>query len=377
MDQHTLDLKRQLEVIEQEASVLRTRVQNYENENEKLLQENKRLQLTRNSKNIKTDKIIDKYVDQIATLEIQLEEANVKIKELEVKTSSTGNEEYLKLKLIENERDNLANTLTKLKQDSSKAFNDRIVKKPSELTSKSQLKTMVGELENEISEILVILNNSVKAKDKLEKELQEVKTSGTSSREVESSLKNNLEDLKSKLASTEKEIKIEKTNLNKEKQRNDDLNKKLQKIKDSLATITEENEKNKNEINKYKSSQDKLIEEKNVLSNEIAKIRTELGSANATTENYKKIKAELDGKIKELLNTKSELNKKTEELESISKKLENLERDHRIIQEQKVSYEKVKKSEIKQLESKVNSSNYWNNKNRLFVFKQFKLNLLL
>ncbi|KRT81003.1 hypothetical protein AMK59_5640 [Oryctes borbonicus] len=349
LDQHTLDLKRQLEVIEQEASVLRTRVQNYENENEKLLQENKRLQLIRGTKNIKTDKAIDKYIDQIATLEIQLGEANMKIRELEEKSSSNDNVENLKLKLIENERDNLANTLTKLKQDSSKAFKDRVAKKPSELTSKSQLKVMVNDLENEISEILVILNNSEMIKGKLEKELQELKAN----REKELTLRNNLEELKQKLSSVEKEIKTEKANLSKEKQKNEDLNKKLQKTKDSLSSLTEEHEKKKGEVNKYKSSFEKMFEEKNNLSEELDKVKAELSNANTITENYQKIKTDLDSKLEELSNIKTALNNKTKELESVSKKYENLEKEHKTLKEKQNSYEKAKKAEIKDLENKV------------------------
>ncbi|KAK9708527.1 Protein SOGA [Popillia japonica] len=336
LDQHTLDLKRQLEVIEQEASVLRTRVQNYENENEKLLQENKKLQLTRASKNVKADKSVDKYIDQIATLEVELSEANMKIKELEAKSASSDNVENLKLKLIENERDNLSNTLTKLKQDSLKAFGDRTVKKPNELTSKSQLKTMVNDLENEISEMLVVLNNSETAKSRLAKELSNLKMGENPN---ESTSKNNLDELKRKLSSLEKEVKNEKASLFKEKQKSEDLNKKLQKTKDTLTSVTEENERNK-------SNYEKMLSEKNTLSAELSKVKTELSSASSINENYKKIKADLDSKIKELSNMKNELNNKTKELE-------NLEKEHKNMQEKQASLEKSKKSEIKQLESKI------------------------
>lgn len=83
LDQQTLDLKRQLQVIEQEASVLRNKVQTLENENEKLTNENKRLNLLRGTKNFKSDKNLDSYINQIATLEVELDAANLRIKELE------------------------------------------------------------------------------------------------------------------------------------------------------------------------------------------------------------------------------------------------------------------------------------------------------
>lgn len=89
LDQQTIDLKRQLQVIEQEAAVLRNKVQSLEGENEKLATENKKLQLLRGTK--KTDKSVDKYIDQIASLEVELDSANRKIKDMEEKLNSRSN----------------------------------------------------------------------------------------------------------------------------------------------------------------------------------------------------------------------------------------------------------------------------------------------
>lgn len=104
LDQQTIDLKRQLQVIEQEAVVLRSKVQSLENENEKLATENKRLSLLRGTR--KSDKSLDKYIDHIAALEVDLDSANRKIKEMEEKIGSekiksdTNNSDYeLKEKL--------------------------------------------------------------------------------------------------------------------------------------------------------------------------------------------------------------------------------------------------------------------------------------
>jgi DNA repair exonuclease SbcCD ATPase subunit len=46
-EQQTLDLKRQLQVVEQEATILRTKTQTLESDNEKLAAENKQLHLQR------------------------------------------------------------------------------------------------------------------------------------------------------------------------------------------------------------------------------------------------------------------------------------------------------------------------------------------
>lgn len=71
-------------MIDQEASVLRNKVQTLEAENEKLITENKKLSLVKTVKTTKADKLnLDKYIDQIATLEIEISDKNQKIKELE------------------------------------------------------------------------------------------------------------------------------------------------------------------------------------------------------------------------------------------------------------------------------------------------------
>lgn len=78
-------------MIEQEASVLRSKVQNLESENDKLTAENKRLSLLRNTKAGKlSDKNLDKCIDQIAALEIDLADANKKIKQLESNSTIIG-----------------------------------------------------------------------------------------------------------------------------------------------------------------------------------------------------------------------------------------------------------------------------------------------
>lgn len=91
-DQQALDLKRQLQVIEQETSVLRNKVQSLETENEKLTAENKKLSLLRGTKAAKSsDKNMDKYIDQIASLEVELADAKTRIKELENTNVTTTN----------------------------------------------------------------------------------------------------------------------------------------------------------------------------------------------------------------------------------------------------------------------------------------------
>lgn len=73
-------MKRQLQVVEQEASVLRTKTQTLEQDNEKLLAEVKKLQLqnARNSVKVSTSKDTDK----IKELEAERDELKAKIKKV-------------------------------------------------------------------------------------------------------------------------------------------------------------------------------------------------------------------------------------------------------------------------------------------------------
>lgn len=73
-EQQALDLKRQLTLMESEASVLRSRAQQLESENDKILAENKKLQLSRGIvKSSPADK------EKITSLQEQLTEANNKV----------------------------------------------------------------------------------------------------------------------------------------------------------------------------------------------------------------------------------------------------------------------------------------------------------
>ncbi|KAF5283458.1 hypothetical protein FQA39_LY04834 [Lamprigera yunnana] len=160
-DTQNIDIKRQLQTIEQEAVVLRTKLQTLENENEKLATENKRLQLLRISKIAKSDKSGEKYIDKIAELEVELEYATKRVQELEGQVQKSSDSKLqsdekdlhkLKSQLsqMEKEKEELVDTIKKLKEGATHLFKNRTSKKPSEFTSKIQLKNMVKDLENEI-----------------------------------------------------------------------------------------------------------------------------------------------------------------------------------------------------------------------------------
>ncbi|ENN81095.1 hypothetical protein YQE_02463, partial [Dendroctonus ponderosae] len=292
LDQQTLDLKRQLQVIEQEAAVLRSKVQNLESENDKLTAENKRLSLLRNSKAGKlSDKNLDKCIDQIAALEIDLADANKKIKQLESSGTIIG----------------------EFKGDFKK-FSNRNPKKVSALTSRDQLKTMVSDLEKEISEILTYMKTSENEKIKLEEDLKKAKYSS----ELEKTLKD-LSELKKKFEGTKKELDEEKTKSTKASQKSEELSLEMNKIRESLEKITSDKKKLKDQLEKLNKEQKKAIDEKTNLNDKLAKMKDQLGDL----ESKKDEVVLLNRKIESLKNA---LDDKELELKKLEKNAEEITR---------------------------------------------------
>lgn len=87
VEAQTIDMKRQLQVVEQEASVLRTKTQTLEQENDKLLAEVKKLQLQVARNSIKSTatqntKEAEKMKTALEELEKERDELKAKIKKI-------------------------------------------------------------------------------------------------------------------------------------------------------------------------------------------------------------------------------------------------------------------------------------------------------
>ena len=78
-EQQALDLKRQLQVIEQEANILRTKNNTLESDNEKLAAENRRLLLQKIKKSPSETEIDTELKDKVISLETQLADSNNKV----------------------------------------------------------------------------------------------------------------------------------------------------------------------------------------------------------------------------------------------------------------------------------------------------------
>ncbi|XP_017771201.1 PREDICTED: myosin-2 heavy chain isoform X2 [Nicrophorus vespilloides] len=341
IDQQTIDLKRQLQVIEQEASVFRNKAQTLEVENEKLIADNKRLELLRGTKNLKADKALDIYVDKIATLEVDLEAAVKKIKDLEekrpIKAPNGDVASSKQMKLMEKERDKLQNILNKLKEGSTKTLKNRKVHTPTDITTKVQLRTMVNDLENEISAILLTLEKVETNKDKLEEELSRT-LKGT-----KETVNKELEDLSKKLETSEKE-------LIKSKNMFDDLNRKL-------SIINEERDSLKQETSKMKSERDKILSDKKKTEEELIsetsafkESKKELAELKDLVEHLKRDTDKKENELRKLREEIEEKNKLVKELTQKTKKITDLQTQLKEIEEENKKSDNFNKLKIKQLE---------------------------
>ncbi|XP_045773903.1 rootletin isoform X4 [Maniola jurtina] len=338
-DQQNVDLKRQLQVIEQEASVLRAKTQSLEADNEKLQAENKKLQLLKNTKTLRTEKSFDLNTSKISKLETELKDALTKIKDLENNkdkedksdkkvrfgemakkdndTLKVKQDELDKLKLsfnkLEKEKAKLQTTLKELKEDAIKKFKPRTPKKVTDITTKLQMKRMVEELENEIGELYVIMKNA-----------------GLTSQEINAKgqLEKDVENIKSKLSKSETEFTNEKNRLQSEIVKLKDLNAKLETEKNTFIDKCKSLE---TDHSKVVSECKSLTEDKNGLETQIAKLNADIKKNNsqqtAMSDCMKKIedlKKEMDVKDKEIDKLKKQIDALTKTEQDKSKLLKEV-----------------------------------------------------
>lgn len=150
--EQAMDLKRQLQVIEQEASVLRTKTQELEADNEKLSTDYKAL----STKAAGADaKLVTELKNKVAKLESDL----TKDKKAPMSLTAAALEvEKLRNQLTKAEKEN-----EKLKEAGAK-LRTRTPKRPTDLTTKLQMKKMVDDLELEVAELLVGLSEAQEGK---------------------------------------------------------------------------------------------------------------------------------------------------------------------------------------------------------------------
>ncbi|XP_013134601.1 PREDICTED: myosin-7, partial [Papilio polytes] len=381
-DLQNVDLKRQLQVIEQEANVLRAKTQSLEADNEKLQSENKKLQLMKNAKSIKSEKNLEQSSIKLTQLETELKEALAKIKDLEsnkekdektekkvrfgsdlnkkdAETLKVKQEELDKLKLnyskMEKEKAKIQLTLKELKEDAIKSFKPRTPKKLTDLTTKLQMKKMVDDLENEIGELYVIMKNA-----------------GLSSQEInaKAQLEKDIEEIRSKLSRNESDFKNEKNRLQTDIGKLKDINSKLETEKVSFVEkckgLEVENQKALSECKALKEEKKNLESQISKLNADLKKTSTHQTAMSDCMKKIEDLKKEMDTKDKEIDKLKKqvdsinkleqdknkllkEVGDKTKKITELEKKLKETEekckRNEKLLSSQKDRVSKLQKEE--------------------------------
>lgn len=151
-------------------------------------------------------------------------------------------------------------------QGDFKKFSQRTPKKISVLTSRDQLKSMVGDLEKEVGEMLVAMKANEDVKIKME---------GDWKSKVEKA-QWELDEVNKRCESLEKQLDDEKSNISKENKAKDELNKLLTTTKSSLEKANTEITSLQQQIDKLQKENSTLCKEKKTLDEEISKLKSNL-----------------------------------------------------------------------------------------------------
>ncbi|XP_068140797.1 LOW QUALITY PROTEIN: myosin heavy chain, cardiac muscle isoform [Drosophila tropicalis] len=347
------ELRILLELNEQEASILRLKVEDLEKENAESKKYVRELQaklstngnakpslLSFGTSSSAADKKVKLLNDELSQLKKTLQEREktlesmkdqlTKISTLEAENKrlqSKGDGDAIKLKeslsLVQKERDELTARLKRMQLEAESKLPARTAKRVSDLTPKSHLKKWVEELEDEIGELRIMLSSTgtdqVKAlqtaKNTLEEELQKYKQKLTLAEGDVQRLKQlKLTEMEQKVKKSDEESKKLNTKLKEleEKLKKQDALLKLNETsKSSLETQTK---REKEKLSSVEKDLEKQMKEKEKLETKISQLDAELLSAKKSAE---KSKTSLEKEIKDL---------KTKASKSDSKQLQELKK---------------------------------------------------
>uniref|UniRef100_A0A182K3T5 SOGA coiled-coil domain-containing protein n=1 Tax=Anopheles christyi TaxID=43041 RepID=A0A182K3T5_9DIPT len=366
-DQQAQDLKRQLQVIEQEATVLRAKTQSLEQDNEKYQAEIKKLQAVRKPTAAATASAADtkKLTDSIDQLE--------------------------------KDKHELEGRLKRIVQESTSQLPTRVAKNPTDMHTKLQLKKMIEECEMEIDELRALVGKSgamnittlEKEKKRLEAELTETKQQREKlTTELSTLKKETLEQQTAKLNEAQRTVeKLEDEN-RKQNEKIKTLEDKITRINTSVCAgwqefmKTTESSKSlleiqlKAEKEKHTGAErdlEKIRKEKTKLDNRISDLEKELQLSKKNAELIKesleremsalKSKSATGAEDSESSKLLQDLKKQNEELtaeihqqsrkfEELLQKHETMEEEHLVTQAQLAS-EREKMQELDKLKNKL------------------------
>ncbi|XP_036217888.2 uncharacterized protein [Bactrocera oleae] len=304
-----IDAKRQLILVEQEASVLRTKISTLESENEKLLKDNKRMQLQALRKSTSLDK------------------------------NGANGEELPKLKesleKMERERNELDSKLKCLLQEAEEKLPVRTPKRVTDLTPKNHLKKWIEELEDEIREMRVIVLNSGGDKVKtletekatLEEQLQKAKqrlsvAEGDIDRlKTLTSSSPKLSELEQKLKKSDDEAKKHSSKVKELEDKIKKQDSQIKKVEAAKAALETQTKLDKEKLNTLEKDYEKERKERDKLESKLAQLDADLASAKKSAE---KTKVTLEKEVKELKAKSSKSDSK--QVQELKKQIEELQK---------------------------------------------------
>uniref|UniRef100_A0A0K8U4M5 Uncharacterized protein n=2 Tax=Bactrocera latifrons TaxID=174628 RepID=A0A0K8U4M5_BACLA len=302
-----IDAKRQLKLVEQEASVLRTKISTLESENEKLLKDNKRMQLQALRKSTSLDK------------------------------NGANGEELTKLKesleKMERERNELDAKLKVILQEAEEKLPIRAPKRVTDLTPKNHLKKWIEELEDEIREMRAIVLNSggdkVKTleteKASLEEQLQKAKqrlsiAEGDIDRlKTLTSSSPKLSELEQKLKKSDDEAKKHSAKVKELEDKIKKQDSQIKKIEAAKAALETQTKLDKEKHTTLEKDYEKERKEREKLESKLAQLDADLASAKKSAE---KTKTTLEKEVKELKSKSSKSDSK--QVQELKKQIEEL-----------------------------------------------------
>ncbi|XP_034129893.1 myosin-1 isoform X4 [Drosophila guanche] len=284
---------------------------------------------------------LKEQLGKVSSLEVEnekLSKENKRLQTLRKANEKMGETDLSKMKetltVAQRERDELTARLKRMQLEADAKLPARTAKRVNDLTPKSHLKKWVEELEDEISEMRVMLSSSgfdqVKAleaaKVSLEEELQKSKKkltlaegdvqrlkilSGSSSKasELEQKLKRSDEDgkkLGTKLKELEEKLKKQDT--------------QLKQSETNKSTLESQSKREKEKLSSLEKDLEKQSREKEKLESKILQLDAELQSAKKSAE---KTKSALEKDIKDLKTKASKSDSK--QVQDLKKQVEDIQ----------------------------------------------------
>ncbi|XP_059220850.1 trichohyalin isoform X5 [Stomoxys calcitrans] len=300
-----LNVKRQLETVEQEAVVLRSKINTLEAENERVQKENKKLQLLSIRKSSSTE--------------------NGNLGELS-KLKQT-------LATVEEERDRLQSKLKLVMQEANMKLPARSEIHMTDFTPKNQLKKWVEELDAEVNEMrALVVNSGASALKNLQSEKllleDELKIYKTKLSQAESDLQKSKSSMATtKTSDLEKQIKKSEDEIKQSNSKIRDLEEKLKKqesmvkqTESSKITLEQQVKSEKEKLSKLEKDLEKERKDREKLEGKLSQKDSELLQARKAAD---KSKLTMEKEIKELKSRASKSDSK--QVQDLKKQLEEFQ----------------------------------------------------